>query len=52
MSPAFPAFSCFGVELEYMIVDRKNLSILPIADKVLNRLCGKYALDFRRGDLA
>jgi glutamate---cysteine ligase / carboxylate-amine ligase len=52
MSSPLPAFSCYGVELEYMIVDRRTLSILPIADKVLHRLSGTYVADFRRGELA
>jgi gamma-glutamyl:cysteine ligase YbdK (ATP-grasp superfamily) len=29
------AFSAWGVELEYMIVDRQTLSVLPIADTLL-----------------
>ena len=34
MSLTLPAFSGYGIELEYMIVDRRTLSILPIAEKV------------------
>jgi carboxylate-amine ligase len=33
--PALPAFSACGIELEYMIVDRERLSVLPIADRLL-----------------
>ena len=28
-------FQGFGVEVEYIIVDRQSLNILPIADKLL-----------------
>ena len=37
MSGAGPlhAFAGYGVELEYMIVDRKTLAVLPIADRLL-----------------
>ena len=52
MSLTLPAFSGYGIELEYMIVDRRTLSILPIADKVLHRLSGTSASEFRCGELA
>jgi carboxylate-amine ligase len=29
------AFTCYGIELEYMIVDRERLSVLPVADRLL-----------------
>ncbi len=32
---ALHAFSAYGIELEYMIVDRQTLSVLPIADRML-----------------
>jgi gamma-glutamyl:cysteine ligase YbdK (ATP-grasp superfamily) len=32
---ALPAFSAFGIELEYMLVERDTLECLPIADRVL-----------------
>ena len=35
---ALPAFSAFGIELEYMIVDRASLDVRPTADRVLQRL--------------
>lgn len=34
---ALHAFTAHGIELEYMIVDRKTLSVLPIADKLLGQ---------------
>jgi carboxylate-amine ligase len=52
MRSVLSAFSGYGVELEYMIVDRKTLSILPIADKVLHRLSGTYASEYQSGELA
>jgi gamma-glutamyl:cysteine ligase YbdK (ATP-grasp superfamily) len=33
-------FSAYGVELEYMIVDRNSLAICPIADKILADMAG------------
>jgi len=31
----YPAFSGYGLELEYMIVDASTLNVLPIADRIL-----------------
>jgi carboxylate-amine ligase len=52
MSLTLPAFSGYGIELEYMIVDRATLSILPIADKVLQRIYETCASTPRRAELA
>ena len=35
MTKARPLFSAFGIEIEYMIVDRETLAVRPIADKLL-----------------
>lgn len=35
MPDALPAFSAYGIELEYMLVDRDTLNVRPIADKLL-----------------
>ena len=45
MKSALHLFSGYGVELEYMIVDRNNLSIKPITDKVLYDVIGEYVSD-------
>lgn len=37
VSPALHAFTGYGIELEYMIVDRQTLSVLPLADKLLGQ---------------
>jgi gamma-glutamyl:cysteine ligase YbdK (ATP-grasp superfamily) len=34
-APPLHAFAGYGIELEYMIVDRQTLSVLPIADRLL-----------------
>ncbi len=52
MNAPLPAFTGYGIELEYMIVDRKNLSIMPIADKLLHKLSGKYVSEVTHGRLA
>lgn len=45
-------FDAVGVELEYMIVDRKNLDVAPIADVVLTEAAGKPAIEVELGDIA
>lgn len=42
-------FQAFGVELEYMIVDRDSLNVLPIADELLKAELGAYGSDFENG---
>ena len=42
----FGLFGAFGVELEYMIVDRETLQIKPIADELLKHELGHYGSDF------
>ncbi len=39
-------FQVFGVELEYMIVDRDSLDIKPIADELLKNELGQYVSEF------
>ena len=42
----------FGVEMEYMIVDRDSLQILPITDLLLQEMTGDITADFENGDMA
>ncbi|RZI40288.1 glutamate--cysteine ligase [Herbaspirillum sp. HC18] len=48
--PLLHAFMGYGIELEYMIVDRERLSVLPIADKLL-REAGGNGSEVQRGRL-
>lgn len=45
-------FEGFGVELEYMIVDRDSFDVRPIADRVLEAAAGEPTGDVERGALA
>src|SRR6185295_17238101 len=52
---SFPLFSRFGVELEYMVVDRDSLAVRPIVDRVLQdaaKLPGAEAETEEGGDAA
>lgn len=42
-------FQAFGIELEYMIVDKTTLAILPITDDLLKHAIGKYGGDYENG---
>lgn len=44
-------FAYYGVELEYMIVDRTTLEVRPWADRVLIDAAGKPVSDVERGKL-
>lgn len=48
-SPTLRAFTGYGVELEYMIVDRQTLSVLPVADELLRQAAGAYVEEVKRG---
>lgn len=51
-SPALHLFEAIGLELEYMIVDRRSLSVLPIADRVLAAVAGRIASEVEVGALS
>jgi len=42
-------FQAYGVELEYMIVDRDTLQTRSITDELLKHVLGNYASDFENG---
>jgi carboxylate-amine ligase len=44
-------FGGFGVELEYMIVRRHDLSVHPVSDRVLHHFHGSIASEIHRGRL-
>ena len=40
-------FEGYGVELEYMIVDQQSLSVLPVADRVLQAQAESWLMSSR-----
>jgi gamma-glutamyl:cysteine ligase YbdK (ATP-grasp superfamily) len=42
-------FQAYGIELEYMIVDRDTLKVRPIGDELLKHELGDYGSDFENG---
>ncbi|MBK9119884.1 MAG: glutamate--cysteine ligase [Phycisphaerales bacterium] len=51
MSAPYHLFQCYGVELEYMLVDRARLAVWPGADRLLAEEAGPGASDAERGAL-
>ncbi len=50
--PHIRAFSGYGIELEYMIVDRDTLTVRPIADRLLHDAHGEIVNEVAHGELA
>jgi gamma-glutamyl:cysteine ligase YbdK (ATP-grasp superfamily) len=44
--PVYRLFECFGVEMEYMIVDRASLDVRPVADEVLRIAAGNEPKEY------
>lgn len=52
MSDPLHLFQGFGIEIEYMIVDRETLDVLPVADEALRAAAGDYVDEVEMGDIA
>jgi gamma-glutamyl:cysteine ligase YbdK (ATP-grasp superfamily) len=51
-SRAFSLFSRYGIEIEYMIIDRVSLRVLPIADWLIRSPSGTFDTEVIRNALA
>lgn len=49
MSVPLQLFEGFGIELEYMIVNRNTLNVMPVSDKLLEMQAGKPCSDVEFG---
>lgn len=49
---SFGLFEAYGVELEYMIVDRTTLAVRPLADRLFHDVAGKPAPTLNRGTIS
>ncbi|MFT4737574.1 MAG: carboxylate-amine ligase [Cyclobacteriaceae bacterium] len=45
----FHLFEVYGIELEYMIVDRDTLNIKPISDLLFQKVCGQISNEYVNG---
>ncbi|MGC1953631.1 MAG: glutamate-cysteine ligase family protein [Gammaproteobacteria bacterium] len=45
-------FGGYGIEMEYMVVDRETLCVLPVADEILRAVAGDYVAVTEQGALA
>ena len=48
---AYRIFEVFGVEMEYMIVDRDTLAVNPMADELFKKVTGEYVSDYENGEI-
>jgi gamma-glutamyl:cysteine ligase YbdK (ATP-grasp superfamily) len=51
MTASYHLFERFGVELEYMLVHRDSLAVLPATDEVIKSVAGAYDTDVDVGEL-
>jgi gamma-glutamyl:cysteine ligase YbdK (ATP-grasp superfamily) len=52
MAKKLHLFEGFGIECEYMLVDRSTLKVKPLAPKILEQLAGKPAMQVAEGETA
>jgi gamma-glutamyl:cysteine ligase YbdK (ATP-grasp superfamily) len=45
-------FEGFGIELEYMICDRRTLAVMPLSDRLIHSVAGAYESEVELGDIA
>jgi gamma-glutamyl:cysteine ligase YbdK (ATP-grasp superfamily) len=50
--PHLHAFAGYGLELEYMIVDRETLAVAPLTDRLLAQQAGEIVNEVAKGELA
>ena len=50
-SPKLHLFEGFGVELEYMIVDRSTGAVLPVSDRLIEAASGEIQAEIEMGEL-
>ena len=48
-APRIHLFQGYGIELEYMLVDRDSLEVKPITDELIKHETGAYQSDFENG---
>ncbi|HUO85291.1 MAG TPA: glutamate-cysteine ligase family protein, partial [Thermoanaerobaculia bacterium] len=50
--PRLGLFEATGIELEYMLVDRESLAVMPRADEVLAAAAGEIVDEIEMGEIA
>jgi gamma-glutamyl:cysteine ligase YbdK (ATP-grasp superfamily) len=48
-TPRIHLFQGYGIELEYMLVDRDSLKVRPITDELIKHVTGAYQSDYENG---
>ena len=50
--PVLSLFKGYGIEIEYMLVERQTLKVSPVCDKVITSLAGETVNEFEMGPVA
>ncbi len=45
-------FSVYGIEVEYMIIDKDSFDVLPITDKLIYQVANEYLNEIEQGEIA
>ena len=48
----YSIFSVIGIEIEYMIVSRESLNILPVADELIKSIAGTYTQEVEHDEIS
>ncbi len=51
-SPELGLFQGYGVEIEYMIVERDGLAVAPVSDELIKSVAGSYESEVEMGELS
>ena len=46
------AFEGYGIEIEYMLVERRSLDVAPLSDRLIHEVAGGFVSEVERGALA
>ncbi|MEJ2678326.1 MAG: glutamate-cysteine ligase family protein [Gemmatimonadota bacterium] len=52
MRPPLRLFQAFGVEIEFMVVDRDTLDVRPVVDRLIHDIAGEYASEVELDGIA
>ena len=52
MDKRYHLFQGYGIELEYMIVDKQSLKVMPVSDMLLKKVLGDIGTDYVNGRIS
>ncbi|MFT6367126.1 MAG: gamma-glutamyl:cysteine ligase YbdK (ATP-grasp superfamily), partial [Bacteroidia bacterium] len=52
MKTPLSLFAAYGIEIEYMIVNRHSLNVMPVADRLMQKVAGQIVNEVEQGKIA